>query len=183
VSNILIIGGFLMKLGDGDRYWSLSQRFTDTGHEVRLRTCLQDHDSDRVTIDDLLWADVIVAYSYGVASTWELRKQNLDQIQAAGKRWKLWIVVTGVPDAMFGQLYPDLWHAQPEVGRTILFDVISVPVSCGLQSDHTTIHLGEPMPTDGDVQIDCNWLGLSHTTIKDDDRVLDAIFTAAGGQE
>ena len=136
--NILVIGGFGMKPGDGSRYWSLARRFSLACHDVRCEAW----DSKDVE-SGLLWADAVVAYSYGVAAF----KKRIGEVVDPGwfrqskwpanKRYKSVTFITGVPRAWWWQFgFFDLIWKMPEfVDRGLCIQVDAFPESYTLKND------------------------------------------------
>jgi hypothetical protein len=171
---VLIIGGLNLHLTDETAYWRMADDFEAAGHQVRCRECIQNHNENSVTFDDLMWADEIVAYSYGTASAWKLWHDNIEKI--GDKRWQRLCILCGVPDAFMAQLYPGLWHSPTFVERAICYNVISVPVSCTLQNTGVVnVSFAWGVPDAPAVNVSCDWMGFNHVSIKESPAVLDSI--------
>lgn len=182
MANILVTAGWLMKLGDGSAYWSLKERLESLSHTVVLRQC--EEMGNGPSLEDLLAADVIIVYSYGTATLWDIMHKYRKQIAAAKKQWKGLIIVAGVPDWALGQLYGSIWHAPEFFDRAVCFQVTAIPASAQLENvDVVQIPLTEFC--DGDVvdnvhiNVDCDGHHLDHIKIAEDETVLNVIEDTA----
>ena len=186
--NILIIGGFGMKPSDGSKYWSLWNQFTAAGHKVICRSW----DSNDVEAD-LLWADAVVAYSYGVAA---FKKRIGDIVDPGwwrkskwpeGKRYKAVVFIAGVPRAWWCQFgfFNLIWEMPEFVDHGLCMQVDAFPESYTLKNDDAVglfwEDRGEIPHWARTVNIDCNALVRNlnavkkHTDIKDMPVVLDFV--------
>ena len=180
---VLIIGGYQMLVTDGSAYWALAATLRADGHEVRARECAEDWlcagPRAKVAADDLLWADAVVCYSYGMAS-WKHIGHRLQKAWPAGKRYKIACVVAGVPDFAYAQFYGNLWHLWDWVDKGRCWQVDAIPASAALgNAGYRWVGAGEPIPADVRwVNINCNQLvaGLNpvgrHTHIQTNPTVL-----------
>ena len=133
----------------------------------------------KVAADDLLWADAVVCYSYGMAS-WKHIGHRLQKAWPAGKRYKIACVVAGVPDFAYAQFYGNLWHLWDWVDKGRCWQVDAIPASAALgNAGYRWVGAGEPIPADVRwVNINCNQLvaGLNpvgrHTHIQTNPTVL-----------
>ena len=165
-----------MKVSDGSKYWN-NDRLTNAGHTVRNKECIQQaaKDGDQpVTVEDLLWADIIIVYSYGCSSVWKLLAGNIEQLK--NKVWLALAILCGVPDIFFTQFREFLWHVGAAFAKAACWDVYSVPISATIKNGVAIqVKLGEPIPDVDRVNVDCNWCALNHVTISSDDNVLFSI--------
>ena len=144
--NILIIGGFTMTITDGEAYWSLAQTLAAPGNATRIRECAQSGQLAPVTPADLLWADAVICYSYGMASYINLA-HALAPSWPAGKTHQLLVVIAGVPDFWMGQFYTDLWQLPEFVDSARCFQVDAVPASEPIRNrDALWLNFGQPIP-------------------------------------
>src|SRR6187549_857591 len=115
---ILLIGGRGMKITDPSKFWTLATLLSAAGHTVRFKECLETGTGlAKVNVHDVRTAEVIIAYSYGVASTWHLWHSMTDHTP------QILFLIAGVPDAALGQFYVNLWHAPSFVARAVCYDV------------------------------------------------------------
>ncbi len=175
---ILVGGGLGMKVGSDSKYWTLRPRLEAFGHEVRLRECLESgKPPNKVTTEDVLWAEVIVGYSYFVASTWHLWHS------LSTHATQILIMIAGVPDAGLQQFYVNLWHAPTFISSAICYDVNDIPTSCTLQNPgNVDIDFGQDIPNSKYINVNCGNLfplimlpGQKHVGIIEKQEVIDSI--------
>lgn len=123
-----------MLTGDGSPYWGLADSLRVMGHDVRCRECVEDWffapARNKVTAEDVLWADAVIAYSFGVAS-WKMLTHHLEPFP---KDYEAAIFIAGCPDAMHLQFGGNIWHLAPWVKRGWCFQVDALPQSYPLLS-------------------------------------------------
>jgi hypothetical protein len=184
---ILLIGGRGMVAGGNSKYWMLAVMLRAVGHEVRVRECVETGSAEgKVTAEDVLWAEVIVGYSNGIASLWHL----WHKLAAAGYTLalKLLVIVAGVPDTALGQFYLGLWHVPEFVGTAVCFDVNDIPASCTIQNAGAVdIDFGQPLSTARFNNVHCGNLfpvvmpiAAKHIGIVEKQEVIDAIASLIG---
>ncbi len=175
---ILLIGGLWMKVTDSSRFWSLVGPLSAAGHTVRYKECIESGvGAAKVTADDIRFAEVIIAYSYGVASTWHLWHTM------TGHHTQLLVMIAGVPDSNLSQFYVNLWHAPTFISRAICFDVNDIPTSCTLQNPgNVDIDFGQDIPNAKYVNVNCGNLfplvmlpGQKHVGVVEKQEVIDSI--------
>lgn len=205
MKNVLIIGGYEMLLADPDDYWALADRLTAAGFNVRCKECDQDWAfagaRQKATAADILWADIVICYSYGMA-TYKNICHDLAKTWPVDKFHDMVIVVAGVPDAWMLQFYGNIWHLGSYVKKARYFNVDATPASAGCKDEGVEDFewyedigpedfrvnaldgvTGVLSPQDlSRVNINCNRLVESldpvskHTHIKDNPALLQAIF-------
>lgn len=130
---ILAVAGFRIQVGDDSAYWDLIEAVDEVEN-----TSILWREWDTVKDDDLLGKDVVICYSWGVASVFKAMKR----LRKAGKLpfLPILIILAGVPRG-FGQWvevkFGGGWKVPDEVGLAICVQVDSVPVSYPiLQGEH-----------------------------------------------
>ncbi|HUO07939.1 MAG TPA: hypothetical protein VM008_06545 [Phycisphaerae bacterium] len=179
---VLIVGGFGMAIGDGEVYWTLGETLAINGNVTRLRECDQTGKAAPVTSDDIIWADAVVCYSYGMASYINL-VHDLAKDWPNGKIHQLLVVVAGVPDFWMGQFYTDLWQLPAFVQLGRCFQVDAIPASEPIQNGgNAWANFGDALPANtrwGNFNCDALFASLlpvdKHTHIQNDPQVVSAI--------
>lgn len=183
--NILLISGKGMKLGSASRFWTLIALLRANGHTVRAKQCLQTGPvANKVTPQDVQWADVIVPYSWGTASLWHIWYTILK----APTPTKLLIMIAGVPDAKMAQFGFGIWHAPTFVERAVCFDVCDIPNSYTFQNPGAVdIDCGQAIPDTRYVNVNCGNLfpvfsipSFKHANIIEKTIVIDSIVSLVG---
>ncbi len=111
---ILVVDGFTEHCGD----WTLAAKLRGLGHDVLERECVQNWNALHVTLEDVLWADVVCGYSFGVSSLWDVT-DGWKKVVARGHKLELLCLVAGCPDWMQGQF--DVWTAPPSAKKCVAF--------------------------------------------------------------
>ncbi len=112
---ILQVNGYTEHCGD----WTLAAKLREAGHDVLERECVQNWNALHVTLEDVLWADVVCGYSFGVSSLWDVT-DGWKKVVARGHKLELLCLVAGCPDWMKGQF--DVWTAPPSAKRCFSFN-------------------------------------------------------------
>lgn len=120
--NVLAVAGFQIELNDGSPFWSL----IDAVLEVP-RTSVVERTWDDLEDEDLIGRDVVICYSWGVASVFKA----LDRL---GKRAqvKLLIIMAGVPRGIWQCLkvtFNGGWSIPEGIAEAVCLQVDSIPKS------------------------------------------------------
>ncbi len=175
---ILLIGGKDMKVNGPSRFWTLLVLFAAAGHDVRAKECVETGQLfNKVSREDVEWADTYIVYSWGCASLWHLWHSIVFATA------KILIIVAGVPDAGLQQFYINLWHAPTFISRAICYDVNDIPTSCTLQNPgNVDIDFGQDIPNAKYVNVNCGNLfplvmfpGQKHVGIVEQLGIIDSI--------
>lgn len=170
---ILVIGGNGMQVTNGSLYWSLGKLLSTLGHETRLRECCETGlGADRVSIDDVSWADGYVVYSYGCASLWNL----WHELQSVATR-RFLVILAGVPDFWLSQFGLALWHVPAFMTRALCLDIRDLPTSCTIQNPsdvYINVNLDHLFPS-------IMPIGQKHILVKEKPEVIQSITSFIQG--
>lgn len=187
--NILLIGGWLMTVNDGNPFWSLKERLEAAGHQVRVRECAEDWwgqgARQKVTLDDVLWTDAVTCYSYGMASFKDILHDNA-RTWPTDKVFKMAVIVAGVPDWWMGQCYGFVWQLEPFIKSGRCLQVSAIPGSAPITNELTKSVSIESVATPWIETSDAQYINIDidkiiphprHTEIVRIPWVIDAIYT------
>lgn len=193
--NIVVIGGFKMRVGDGTEYWDLKHRLEVLGHSVRLREALgygMAKTDYSLWSDDLVWANEggVIAYSDGGASYKML--EAMAQSHGVHLKRNTVVFVAVVPDAGFGQAGGfGIWHLDDLIDFGVAFNVTDVPTSYGINPTpaHPVIQSVDvksfpDRPTNNRYNVDCDSLfgaftlpSAKHVAVANHNTVLEKIVS------
>ena len=129
--NVLMVSGFRIHIDDGSDFWKLADSVADLSNVTVTDRTWDSDDPSGLQDSDLAGRDVILCYSWGVASVFKA----FDRLTKAGTmpdRIPLLVIMAGVPRGIGQCLEVALgggWKVPAAVTEAVCLQVDSFPVS------------------------------------------------------